>query len=60
MSEFEEQYAALTDKIKSVEAKLTASEARNEVADIKRSIDGLLDQLVAENGGASKERLQPQ
>ena len=57
-SEFEKQYAALIDKIKSVEANLTASEARNEVADIKRSIDGLLDLAVAENGRASRERLQ--
>jgi PAS domain S-box-containing protein len=56
--EFEEQYAALTDKIKSLAAKLTTSEARDEVTDIKRSIDGLLDQVVAENGKTLRERLR--
>ncbi len=57
-SEFEEQYTALTDKIKSLEVKLTTSKARDEVAGIKRSIDGLLDQVVAENGKTLRERLQ--
>jgi PAS domain S-box-containing protein len=52
------QYAALTDKTKSFEAKLTLSEARAEVADIKRSIDSLLAQVAAENGKTLRERLQ--
>lgn len=57
-SEFEEYYAALTDKIDSLEAKLTNSEARNKFADVKRSIEVLFKQLAARNGEFAGERLQ--
>ena len=57
-SEFEEYYAALTDKIDLFEAKLTNSEARNKFVDVKRSIEVLFKQLAARNGEFAGERLQ--
>jgi len=57
-SDFEEYYAVLTDKIASLEAKLTNSEARNTFADVKRSIEVLLKQIAAKNSEIVGERLQ--
>ena len=57
-SEFEEYYVALTDKIDSLEAKLTNSEERNKFADVKQSIEVLFKQLAARNGEFAGERLQ--
>ncbi len=57
-SDFEEHYAELADEISSLEARLTNSEARNQFAAVKRSIEVLFKQVAAKNSEIVRERLK--